>query len=345
LIYNSCISKAENKMTVTHHQTTENEKPKARVGQAVAAPLQGQVELTHQVDGLSQVVANTIQAQAERLSDPRVPTAQRQVLAAQIGLVQGNQHLQRVVSAVRSDANTVQRQNDEAEENPFQLRMPSFRLGSFGQSPSLGSELHLDPSIEAQMRALALMQQLDPTAIRTALLQIDPNSLTQPNPVLTPAPSAPAEPTVPAGAGPAELRAATGGDFMRAIMASPAIDQVATTLQERALGQVRRDWNRLSTGEQIATVSAGVVIGGGALAGAMSDPSARRFMLDQLNGRVLPVPGVTGLSVELNTERDNLMLGLHLDVGAFLPESWGFGPSSPSAIGGPPSPASGTGGR
>jgi hypothetical protein len=30
------------------------------------------------------------------------------------------------------------------------------------------------------------------------------------------------------------------------------------------------------------------------------------------------------------------MLGLHLDVGALLPSSWGFGPSSPKAIGAPP---------
>ena len=35
----------------------------------------------------------TIQAQAARLGDPRLQTAQRQDLAAQIGRVQGNQHL------------------------------------------------------------------------------------------------------------------------------------------------------------------------------------------------------------------------------------------------------------
>jgi hypothetical protein len=48
------------------------------------------------------------------------------------------------------------------------------------------------------------------------------------------------------------------------------------------------------------------------------------------------VPGVGGLGVELNTQGDNVMVGLHLDIGRYLPESLGFGAGSPSAIGGPP---------
>jgi hypothetical protein len=104
------------------------------------------------------------------------------------------------------------------------------------------------------------------------------------------------------------------------------------------MDRVRRDWRRLGTGGQVAAVTAAVLVGGGALAGIVSDPEGREFVLDQLNGRVLPVPGITGLGMELNTSGDNIMVGMHFDVGAVLPEWMGFSPSSPPAIGGPPTP-------
>ncbi|NJO59772.1 MAG: DUF4157 domain-containing protein [Richelia sp. RM2_1_2] len=85
-------------------------------------------------------------------------------------------------------------------------------------------------------------------------------------------------------------------------------------------------------------MSTSVLIGAGVLTGVFSNPEARRFALDKLNGQVLPVPGVNWLHLELNTGGDNLMLGMHLDIGQLLPPSLGFGPSSPSAIGGVPQP-------
>jgi hypothetical protein len=60
--------------------------------------------------------------------------------------------------------------------------------------------------------------------------------------------------------------------------------------------------------------------------------------LSQLNGRVLPVPGLNWLSLEINTGGNNLMLGGHVDIGSLLPPSLGFGPSSAQPIGGPPAP-------
>lgn len=45
----------------------------------------------------------TIEAQAARLGDARLPSAQRQALAAQIGRTQGNRYLQRVVTAAKDD--------------------------------------------------------------------------------------------------------------------------------------------------------------------------------------------------------------------------------------------------
>lgn len=58
----------------------------------------------------------TMQAQAARLADPRLQTVQRQDLAAQIGRVQGNQHLQRVVASLAGDERAaVQREDNPTE--------------------------------------------------------------------------------------------------------------------------------------------------------------------------------------------------------------------------------------
>ncbi len=207
------------------------------------------------------------------------------------------------------------------------------------QSPSLlepGAQLTLDPEIEAQMRAMqALRLTLNPTQLRPNLLQVPESLAGSPGPLDLPSLPQP-QPLVPAGKGPAKPRAAEASDLLEAVMSVPAIDTAIESLRTQALDRVRTDFASLSKGGKVATVSALAVIAGGSLAGAMTDPQARRFALDQLNGRVLPVPGLQGLGVELNTQGGNIMVGLHLDVGRILPASLGFGPSSPEAIGGPP---------
>jgi hypothetical protein len=294
-----------------------------------------------------------IDAQASLLTDRSFSPAHRQSLAGRIGRLQGNRHLQRVMRVIQRQGRAIQREDGE-EEEPAEgsatevgtaeptapATAPSLSLGTggFGSRPSLLPELQLDPGIQAQMRAIQLMmEQLDPARIRPRLLELDPGSITTPSPALTPTAPATETPLVPAGAGPSRPREASGSDVVEAVMGLPAIEQALTTLQTRAVDQLRHDWGRLSTGERVAAVTAAVLVGGGALAGAMTNPEGREFVLGQLNGRVLPVPGVTGLSVELNTAGENLMVGLHLDVGSLLPEWMGFGPSSPSAIGAPPS--------
>ena len=215
------------------------------------------------------------------------------------------------------------------------------RQGPLGgrRRPSLldeGTQLTLDPEIEAQMRAITAMRSaLSPEALRPILLQIPDDFVQPPGPLDSP-PTPAAPPLVPRGAGPSEPRAASGGDVLRAVMAIPAVDTAITNLQSRAVERVQRDWGALGTGGKVAVVSSLAVIGGGALAGAMTDPDARAFGLSQLNGRVIQVPGVGGLGVELNTQGDNVMVGLHLDIGRYLPESLGFGPGSANAIGAPP---------
>ena len=74
-------------------ETKSDKKSRAKVKPIVIE------ELTDDLAGLAQLPGGpiaaagdgTIQAQAGRLGDPRLQTAQRQALAAQIGRVQGNQ--------------------------------------------------------------------------------------------------------------------------------------------------------------------------------------------------------------------------------------------------------------
>lgn len=86
------------------------ESPPSKRNQGKATPTVGE-ELTVDLAALTQLtgspVANagdsTIEAQAARLSDSRLLTAQRRALAAQLGRVQGNQYLQRVVASLKRE--------------------------------------------------------------------------------------------------------------------------------------------------------------------------------------------------------------------------------------------------
>ncbi len=260
------------------------------------------------------------------------------------------------VAGEEGDISAIQR--DEASSLPsvpnYQLTPPSLLQPPDPASRyGLGMDmrLQLDPQVQA-MIVQHVQQQVNPATIRPALNQINlgisptpgAGSPSTPNPFATPTLPA-ASPTVPAGAGPDVPRTATTGDLLQAIMAVPAIDSALNSLQTQASDRIQQDWRRLSTGGQIGVVSTTALIGVGALAGVLSDPTARRFALDQLNGRMLPVPGLKWLRLEINTGGDNLMLGMHVDVGRLLPPSLGFGSSSPTAIGGPPQPEPGVVGQ
>ncbi|BAY07540.1 eCIS core domain-containing protein [Calothrix sp. NIES-2098] len=280
-----------------------------------------------------------LSTQLETTHQPFTPeVVQRKCAACE----QEEEELQRT-----TDATLIQR--DQTSSLP---PVPNYQLSppSLLQPPDpasryrLGMDMHLqlDPQLQA-MAMQYIQQQLDPATVLPALNQIDlgvlpnqtsPNTL---NPFATPTPP-PASPVVPAGKGPETPRTATAGDLLSAIMAVPGIDRALTSLQTQASDRISQDWGRLRTGEQVAVVSTTVLIGAGALAGVLSDPNARQFALDKLNGKTIPVPGLKWLRLEMNTGGDNLMLGMHVDVGRLLPPSLGFGPSSPSAIGRPPQP-------
>ena len=87
---------------------------------------------------------------------------------------------------------------------------------------------------------------------------------------------------------------------MDAVFAVPAIDLAITNVRTRSIEILQRDWDRLGAGEKIGFVSTVAVIGLGSLGGALSEPASRQLLLSQLNGRVLPVPGVDWLHVEVN---------------------------------------------
>ena len=221
-------------------------------------------------------------------------------------------------------------------------------------------QLKLDPAVLA-LAAKYVDEQMDPTRLRPAIGQVnylgpslpkvpapgqaaagagtDPAG---PHPAVDPK-SVPAipppQPLVPAGKGPSKPKGGELGDIAEAIAAIPAIESGIEGLKSQAKAKVSSDWGKLKPGEKAAVVTTLVSIGLPALGAAANDPGSRDFLLSQLNGKILPVPKVSWLNLEVNTGKGNLMVGMHVDVGQLLPPSWGFGAGSPTAIGGPPAMA------
>lgn len=319
---------------MSNHGQVTNEKKQRRTQSPVIENKNANAETPTALDP-ALTNAGGIASQAALLQ--YLPAAQSQALAVHIGRVQGNRHVQRVISAAQTDVDAVQREEEE-EENPYQLKMPSLSPETLGSSGGLASDLRLDPAITAKMQALHfMMQQLSPTSMESALSKLDLGATELPNPAFSPTPSLPEEkPLVPAGAGPAKAREAGAGDIVKAVAKVPAINQLTTKLQTEVSDRLKHDWQSLQGGEKAAVISVSALIAGGAIAGIAANPEARQFALDQLNGMTLPLPGIEGLKIEFNTAGNNLMVGLHYDIGAILPKWMGFGPSSAKAIGAPP---------
>ncbi len=84
---------------MSQKQEAENKNQKSTSKPAVTPALVGNQTET----ALPGAGADSIQAQAAQLGDGRLATAQRQSMAASIGRTQGNQHVQRLVRAMRSE--------------------------------------------------------------------------------------------------------------------------------------------------------------------------------------------------------------------------------------------------
>jgi outer membrane protein OmpA-like peptidoglycan-associated protein len=97
--------------------------------------------------------------------------------------------------------------------------------------------------------------------------------------------------------GPETPRPGTAGDVVKALMELDPVKKALAELAEKG----KRDWKKLKPGEKAAAVTTVVTLGAGALAGIASDPVARRFALDAVNGKELSVPWVEGLKVQVFT--------------------------------------------
>ncbi|MCP4711172.1 MAG: hypothetical protein GY869_21340, partial [Planctomycetes bacterium] len=83
----------------------------------------------------------TIEAQAARLGDMRLQTVQRQALAAEIGRVQGNRHLQRVVTSVRSEVETVSYQSNIGKSHTSSASNVVMKKGANGSRSTAAKKL------------------------------------------------------------------------------------------------------------------------------------------------------------------------------------------------------------
>ena len=220
--------------------------------------------------------------------------------------------------------------------------------GGFRRAADDGPRLHLDPEIEAQLRAInAMNTMIGPEPVRAGLLDLTlPGLPAQPagpaaGPGPTPTPPAPA-PAVATGAAPGTglmgPRTGTGGDIWKAVLAEPSLGPAITALGDQAAARARSQWNQLSTGGAVAVVTGSVVVAGGAVAGVLANRDARQWITATLNDKIIPVPKVPGLGVQLNLSGNTVIVGLHLDVGAVLPAALGFGRASETTPLGRPIP-------
>ena len=211
-------------------------------------------------------------------------------------------------SEARDESVMIQRDGPLTLQTPSLLQQPDpaarYRLAG-------DQRLHLDPDILALIQR-HIDQQLDPARLRPALQTVNLNLPARPagggaptNPLVGPATPA-AAPLVPRGEGPDKARAAELSDLRDAILAVPAIDQGITNLRSQASERVAHDWSKLNTGEKIGVVSTVALIAGGTLAGIASNRDSRQWALSQLNDRLIPVPGVDWLHLEVNTGANNV---------------------------------------
>jgi hypothetical protein len=167
--------------------------------------------------------------------------------------------------------------------------------------PNLGDyHLHLDPEIEAEIRAL----QSGPPSPRLRNLVLFPDwtalePMTLDRILRTPSPTTSARPLVPRGEYTAAPRAAEVGDLMKAIWAVPAVQETTTRLLDQAGDRARREWASTSTGDRALVISSAAVIAGGSLAGVLSNNEARTAAFNFILDKDLPVPGVDGLTVRV----------------------------------------------
>jgi hypothetical protein len=204
----------------------------------------------------------------------------------------------------------------------------SFGLNRRSPSPRLGEELRLelDPRIQIWLGRMTLEGDLG-RARNYALkpdwrgIELDERSLSGTRVILrtsepaavpvfrpvaaTPIPlcptSKPTDPPKPPKPGeePPKPRPGDASDVLGAVAKTEqyqcTVGRLFDTLERNSL----RDWRSLRPTEKALVITAGVAIGGGAVAGLLSQDEGRKLALDKLLGANIPVPGVRGLSFKI----------------------------------------------
>jgi hypothetical protein len=155
--------------------------------------------------------------------------------------------------------------------------------------------LHLDPQIEAEIRATEARQTFE--RLREVWLRPDwwqlERILPQQPPWLQMRPPAPAAPLVPRGAGPATPRPGAISDVLKAIWAVPAVQSAADRVLDQATSNLRLGWRDASTGERVLVVGHAVLMVG-TLVPLLTVPRYRQEAFDLIQGHDIPVPFVRG---------------------------------------------------
>lgn len=128
-------------------------------------------------------------------------------------------------------------------------------------------------------------------------------------PYLKPGPALP-PPTAPKGfEGP--TRSGKAGDALKAIAALPDVKKWLDSVKEDQLRKLNKG---TTTGEKVLVGTFTAALVGGAVAGASTDPKARRILLDTVDGAEIPVPGVPWLKLRAHTSGGGIGGGVVLDV-------------------------------
>lgn len=229
----------------------------------------------------------------------------------------------------------------------FQLQPPSLlQPPNPTTQPQLGDDLqlHLDPAIAAMIAAQQLRQRLSQPNLQTALSAIVlplpiPSSPTVPNPFSLPL--LPQTPPPAPQAGPSSPRPGTLGDVLGAVIGLPQVRPLIDQAQARATQAAESAWQGIPPIGQRIIIGSGIGLSVGGLTWILADPNVRASLSQlstPLNDRVIPIPGLSGFGLEVNTGNGNLTLGIHLDLGQLLPPFLGFGAGSFNPLGAPPQP-------
>jgi len=194
----------------------------------------------------------------------------------------------------------------------YQLKAPEL---SFRKSPpTLGGNytLRMDPKIQAEINAIIAGADASSPAtsvpnLRRLMLTPNWNQLQQSDldrALAQPLPGPHKGFSIKPGKGPAKPKKADVSTLLKAIWAVPEVKIAA----ERVCGDACRTAKKIGAevGEKVekAPLWSKIVVGGAVLTGAtttliLSDKS-RELALDAVDGRTIPVPGVSGLSAQIS---------------------------------------------